>query len=102
MKRSQIQVLNQAGNDFMLRSRRAESNKEAIKLSEIGMKMLAEARTVLDSCRRNSVILYLEISLATSHKPTYTSFLTFCARNNLEIISKTDFQAVSDSILPLV
>ena len=95
----QIQKLNETGLDLLSKAARCTQTKDSLAFTELGMKCLAEARTILEQHRRNSTLLFFECCLHLARKPdNYPAYLEFCVRNDLEVVSEIDFKAISDTI----
>ena len=92
---NQIQKLNETGLGLLSKAALCTQTKDALSFTELGLKCLAEARSILEQHRRNSVLLFAECCLHISRKPEcYPAYLEFCTRNDLTIVSELDFKSV--------
>lgn len=100
MKTKQIQILNETGLDLIRKAGLCTVAKDAQTFTDLGLKCLAEARSIMNANRRNSVIIFVEFC-AFLHKTwhNYTVYAEFCSRNDLEIASELDFEALCEQII---
>jgi hypothetical protein len=99
MLKAQMMTLDATGNDCLTKARACTSLKDAREFTELGMKCLQESRLIFDQIKQNSVFLFIELSIAAGYQPTFAAYLQFAARNRLDIVSETDFEAVSGGVL---
>ena len=99
MYKNQLDILNKAAENFLSDAQACKAGKARSELTELALKCLAEARGLADEMRRNSVLLFINCAafLGKDWKK-YPVYLDFCARNGLEILSKKDFDILSNSV----
>lgn len=100
MKTKQIQILNETGLGLLAKANLCTVAKDAQTFTDLGLKLLAEARSILDSNRRNSVVIFVEFCayLGKCHQQ-YSAYAEYCGRNGLEIVSEHDFEALCEHLI---
>lgn len=94
MLKSQASTLNETGLALLAKAAQCTSTKDVTSFTELGMKCLEESRTILAGLKSNSVLIFIECCGHLSTMGNYGTYLDFCARNGLEVMSEVDFQAV--------
>ena len=101
MLKAQMMTLDATGIECLTKARQCTSLKDCREFTDLGLKCLQESRLIFDQIKQNSVLLFIELSFAADYEPTFAAYLQFAARNRLDIVSQTDFEAVSGQILQL-
>lgn len=100
MLQSQVRKLHEAGLSLLEKALVCGDVRDIQTFTELGLKCLAESRSIFEGMRLNSAHLFLEICAQKSVSPeSYSEYLDFCARNGLEIISEQDFVLFCNEIL---
>jgi len=101
MIKTQYMMLNETGMRLISESRNYTKVAEIEKMINMGMKLMEEARTIMELQKRNSVVLFMEFCAHVGISPNYVVFLEFCTRNNLDMYSETDFKEYTgEGLLP--
>lgn len=97
MLKAQMIALNRSGTEMLAKANVAGSIKDVREFSELGLRLLAESRSIFEQLRVNSLVMFLEISFAAGYRPRYEVYLDFCTRNALDFVSKQDFDCTVQS-----
>ena len=95
MKNQHILLLNEQAAHFFEASKSSNKTKEKLAFAELGRGLLKESREILQSSRKDSVLVYFEFMFILKKKPDFPSYLEFCARIGLDLISNEDYSSLS-------
>ena len=98
MLKNQVVILQETGTELLQKAALSTQAKDVREFTTLGLQCLSEVRDILDKMRHNSTLLFLECATHLRLKGNYPAYLTFCARNSLEILSETDFNLVISEI----
>jgi len=98
MKTNHITTLSNQADHFFAAAKETDKAREKIMFTDMALTLLREAQSILKSSKRNSLIVFFEFMVLTGKLPTYEIYLEFCARNDLDILSKVDYQSLSLSL----
>ncbi len=102
MKTKHIQLLNDQAAHYFEQAINTPKPKDKLLFTEQARSLLSEARDVFQNSKRNSILVYFEFMLLLSKKPAYDSYLEFCVRNELDLLSEKDYLDLSRSIDPFL
>ena len=98
MLKDQALRLHELGNELLTKASASSKATDVQLFTDLALNSYRESRLIWDTIRVNSVLTFFECQLRQFTGITYSNYLDFCARNGLEILSETDFEAVLDGI----
>lgn len=98
MKTTHVALLNEQASHYFEQAILSTKSREKLSYTETARAMLKEAREIIQSSRRNSIMVYFEFMLLLKKQPEYKSYLEFCARNDLDLLSESDYISLTSSI----
>ena len=98
MLKSHIKLLNEQAEELFKQSKKSSRSKEKLAYIEQARLLLKEAREILTTQRKQSILCYFEQMLLISKQTSYADYLEFCARNGLTTLSEKDYTDLVESI----
>lgn len=94
MLHSQISHLNKQAGHFFELAVSSDKLKEKMAATELARSLMQEARDIFHSTEQNTVLAYFEVCLQLKENPSHPSYMGFCARNKLPLLSQQDYTAI--------
>ncbi len=99
MLRTQAEELNAAGLEMIMKAKMCQKSSDAKIFSDLGLALLTESRTIWDSIKCNSVLVYVECRLKDKSRIGYSDYLDFCVRNKLDSFKEIDFELTCKKLM---
>lgn len=90
----------EAASEFQRKALASTTAKDAAAFMALAVDASEMAMSLYRLFAGNSIALYMECCLRSEHHMSYKSYLDFCARNNLQTLSETDFGSVVNQLKP--
>ena len=91
MLEGQISNLNCQALHYFDQATTAVKAKDKMAFTNLARELMAEAREIFNHSRCQSILTHIEMSLQLKEDFNFKTYLDFCVRNNLPLLSQKDF-----------